>query len=867
VDGGDVFLIPADSEAGLPILWPPDGGYMLLGGRGPTVEVIRPRLVWNGQEEEWEYDWDPVLCPRKKAPGNSQGVSLVAIGGPAPGGTYNWGFDENQHNDYAFYQSTQTGLTYYTWVSYTNGGKTSQEADTGFIRVFDADLTFQGGSSDPQDTVEDDPGFFMALGGPRKSLSLALDPADPDDVMPRSFDEDLHPRGLLPPYQVGLSGGYPCVEFYEAQEGGTPLTYEDLLWGWTEVEWEVFEETPAPEQIYVQAKAAGTCIIGLGLMFRCPQECGDWLADNGSASDYVKVSVLGVDLDMQDVPDPQEENPGGFVALGGLRAITLQVLPATLPPADEATLTWTNDAKIDVYENQDRTNPINSGQTYALSALPQTLYVEGDEASGQPRDIEMKLSYSKGGATAEDVVKLTVADVVTVDVEAYNGQGGSMVPEPDEETKGVFTVANLNDTDADSQQDSPNDYDVPGEKDLLKIVLKKPDPDCGGSVTLSLTGDGTKTKVWKSSTKAAGVENARQFTTASLPQELWVEGLQKSTQLRDVEIKLQYQSGTATFEDKAKATFIWAEKTNFRNTGTSLSPDADGEDISESFRDTYASHLGLYIAPFPVAVHNAMEMEFTVFPAGIGSEAAVRFDVTRQVKSRAWLIDVGVPFGPSVVDFPTGGDADEKPNDDTYVDDEDNEPTNNHIYSIDAPGYWTYVADSNFRMVLRTFREFVRVKFNGTFANDETIEGSRCSPREPWHSITYIKRGPGPDWIWERDYADVSASAPLPMCTGNGTMSVPATGAAAVTEGWTVTYAAADGKWTVVGTESGTQTNKATTGAAYTSDDGEVSFTITEGGTPFADGDQFKFSTFRTQRQEGKKNDVDLGEITVTGDP
>jgi hypothetical protein len=161
--------------------------------------------------------------------------------------------------------------------------------------------------------------------------------------------------------------------------------------------------------------------VDLWLMFRCPQECGDWLAETDSAGDSVKVTVVGVDLDIQDVPEWQEEEPGGFVALNGLLPITLQpVLPATLPGTDLATLTWTNDAKIDVYENQDRTNPINSGKTYALSALPKTLYVEGDQASDQPRDVEITLSYSKGGATAEDVVKVTVM----VEVESVHPVSG-----------------------------------------------------------------------------------------------------------------------------------------------------------------------------------------------------------------------------------------------------------------------------------------------------------------------------------------------------------------------------------------------------------------------------------------------------------
>ncbi|MFH1952638.1 MAG: invasin domain 3-containing protein [Pseudomonadota bacterium] len=49
--------------------------------------------------------------------------------------------------------------------------------------------------------------------------------------------------------------------------------------------------------------------------------------------------------------------------------------------------------------------------------------------------------------------------------------------------------------------------------------------------------------------------------------------------------------------------------------------------------------------------------------------------------------------------------------------------------------------------------------------------------------------------------------------------------------------------WQVVGTVSGAQTASAITGTAYTSDNREVGFTITEGATAFVEGDKFTFST------------------------
>jgi hypothetical protein len=49
--------------------------------------------------------------------------------------------------------------------------------------------------------------------------------------------------------------------------------------------------------------------------------------------------------------------------------------------------------------------------------------------------------------------------------------------------------------------------------------------------------------------------------------------------------------------------------------------------------------------------------------------------------------------------------------------------------------------------------------------------------------------------------------------------------------------------WQATGAVSGTQTNTATTGTAYTSDNSEVEFTITAGGVAFVVGDKFTFAT------------------------
>jgi hypothetical protein len=87
--------------------------------------------------------------------------------------------------------------------------------------------------------------------------------------------------------------------------------------------------------------------------------------------------------------------------------------------------------------------------------------------------------------------------------------------------------------------------------------------------------------------------------------------------------------------------------------------------------------------------------------------------------------------------------------------------------------------------------------------------------------------------------------------TGNGTMSAITTdNTKTMSEDWTVTYDGANNNWKVQGSHSGLQTGRATTGAQYTSDKGEVKFAILAGGVAFANSDKFTFKTRRVRENE-----------------
>ncbi len=78
-------------------------------------------------------------------------------------------------------------------------------------------------------------------------------------------------------------------------------------------------------------------------------------------------------------------------------------------------------------------------------------------------------------------------------------------------------------------------------------------------------------------------------------------------------------------------------------------------------------------------------------------------------------------------------------NDDRGQTDEDNTPENNHIYSIDGPGFPN---NGEYDQVVRrlNFYEFVRVRFDGEALAGENSDGSRCSEKVPWHAFLWIEK-------------------------------------------------------------------------------------------------------------------------------
>ncbi len=134
------------------------------------------------------------------------------------------------------------------------------------------------------------------------------------------------------------------------------------------------------------------------------------------------------------------------------------------------------------------------------------------------------------------------------------------------------------------------------------------------------------------------------------------------------------------------------------------------------------------------------------------------------------------------------------------------------------------------------------VRISDVFEIIEGVEGVNYT------ELTILTMIPDPQWTIQ---------------SGNATF-----GAVSITdytkdEVWTITFTSATA-FNVRGTVSGLQIALGTTGVAYTSDDSEVSFTITAGGTPMAAGDN---GGFRTSKKFGSVDvlPTEIAEEGVTG--
>lgn len=128
--------------------------------------------------------------------------------------------------------------------------------------------------------------------------------------------------------------------------------------------------------------------------------------------------------------------------------------------------------------------------------------------------------------------------------------------------------------------------------------------------------------------------------------------------------------------------------------------------------------------------------------------------------------------------------------------------------------------------------------------------------------ITLTETGPNSSIFTNNGGADTPDASSSP----NAYIGSVKTSKTTVAETWTATYDATGSNWLLSGSLSGVQTAMAVGGVEYTSDNGEVTFTILESGAP-ANGDVITFLTFAADplTSSGTPGAVDDGDIQVAG--
>jgi len=270
-------------------------------------------------------------------------------------------------------------------------------------------------------------------------------------------------------------------------------------------------------------------------------------------ADQVQVTVLKVDLDVDadydntvsvDNPDdPIEVSAGGIVCVGKRDELVLRKVAPTTWSGD--VLLTKKSTKIRVFDAATGGTEITFNGTdnkYASSALPKTLYVQGETASTAQRDVTLTLTSDPGGC--DDEVRYTVLRVDMDAMEVSHNAANGELPENQETDPGAFVPINNDDDDYDASNTADKDQSgaVTGESDLLPIKLHKVDPVIAGSkYTLDIPG---QVKIWQNADRSGAVSGTTEFD-ANADINLYVEGFTVGSG----NVNLNWKNGTTTLDD------------------------------------------------------------------------------------------------------------------------------------------------------------------------------------------------------------------------------------------------------------------------------------------------------------------------------
>ncbi|NOT38410.1 MAG: hypothetical protein HOP11_13645 [Saprospiraceae bacterium] len=371
---------------------------------------------------------------------------------------------------------------------------------------------------------------------------------------------------------------------------------------------------------------------------------------------------------------------------------------------------------------------------------------------------------------------------LTIHYGLYGNYGGQEVKNSDEWDKGSVTVANKNNTNGDfdaagneiiDNTQNPVIATVNGRNEIdlmaLKIEVSGKLPDCPNDhVILDYKGN---IAFWDSPTKNNKI-NTLSFAINTLPKTIWVEAIETSLSVRDIEIFAYINTVEPSMEqDKVRATAIWCEKFQvyYRDAAnTPLSrfqlPDPKNLNVDNitmldivNIQNYWNPDMTRYgYGPFanhqpylysPKLSGGRILFQFVVLPIGITKEfndLNIMMDISRRIESYHQhmltsniLINDFEPLPLSIElpnDDPEDIDCPIKPGTACDALDEDANPNNtNYVFSYDSPGYVIdgYNTSNAIGIYNANFFEYCRVSFKQDIFG-EIEHGSKCSDFLNW---------------------------------------------------------------------------------------------------------------------------------------
>ena len=450
------------------------------------------------------------------------GGTLEADGLPS-GGTFEWSCDPEATGESAWFPGDTAGHLTVT-VTYHSGGESSTaQCD---VTIFDGDVDMAGvvDADPPQEDPPGpdlDPGGMVGPMGPRRAITLTW---DPNDLLPVDEAGDHHWwSAALSVQPVGK------LQFWDAAVDGNEVTQL----GWSGHHAPQWHGDTVPDTLYVAPVPAASG-AAVHVTFTCGARC---LPRSPTAyEDEVVLNLMEARLQAL-ANDAQEEDPGVFLGVGGMKLMSiLKPLPvAALHGTDLVKLSWTNGDKVHVWDDAQKTQAITNGQTFAISDLNEgtgfaqrDLYVEGVAASEGLRDIVFTLQYPAEDPITHDVVKFTVVQA-DLDVEGLN--------EVQEDDPGPLVGRRHDGNEA------------PRRKITLQKVL--PEAWTGGVSLMALSPD-DRLKVYDAAEGGNEVDvtgTGTSFLQQNLPVDLWVQGDVASATMRDAVLRLQTNGAGYAHDD------------------------------------------------------------------------------------------------------------------------------------------------------------------------------------------------------------------------------------------------------------------------------------------------------------------------------